>query len=76
MTDLEADRPPPGEREQIAALRVEVRHLTAAVRGLETKVDQLTAQANRWKGAFLVVLAIGGGIGWLVDRALSLAARS
>lgn len=60
------------EREQIAALSVEVHHLTEAVRELERKVDGLNAQANRWKGAFLVVLSLGAVAGWLAERASSL----
>ncbi len=64
--------PPTTEREQIAALRVEVHHLTVAVKELERKVDGLTAQANRWRGAFLVVLSFGALMGWLADRAAAL----
>lgn len=72
MTGDGRDLPVMSEREQIVALGAEVRHLTKAVRELETKVDQLTAQANRWKGGFLVVLSFGAVIGWLADRILSL----
>lgn len=57
------------EREQIAALSVEVHHLTEAVRELDRKVDGLSDQANRWKGAFLVVLSLGAVAGWLTERA-------
>lgn len=71
MTGTSCGPPSATEREQIAALRVEVHHLTEAVRELERKVDGLTAQANRWKGAFLVVLSFGAVIGWLADRASS-----
>ena len=62
-------------REAIAALQVEVHHLTEAVRSLDKKMDALTAQANRWKGAFLVVLSFGAAIGWLIDRMVNLIAR-
>ena len=41
-------------------------------RELERKVDGLNAQANRWKGAFLVVLSLGAVAGWLAERASSL----
>ena len=51
------------ETANIAALQVEVHHLTDAVHGLEKKVDALTAQANRWRGAFLVIMAVGGLLG-------------
>ncbi len=55
------------EGEQIAALTVQVEHLTEAVNGLQTSVAGLTAQANRWKGAFVVVLMLGGVMGWLAN---------
>ena len=55
------------EGEQIAALTVQVEHLTVAVNGLQTTVESLTAQANRWKGAFVVVLMLGGVMGWLAN---------
>ncbi len=54
------------EGEQIAALTVQVQHLTTAVEKLETAVASLTTRADRWKGGFLVVLATGGIMGWLV----------
>lgn len=60
------------EREQIAALSVEVHHLTEAVRELDRKVDGLSDQANRWKGAFLVILSLGAVAGWLAERAARL----
>ena len=52
---------------ELAALRVEVTHLTESVDALKTEVVALTAQANRWKGAFGVVLVVGGIIGWFAS---------
>ena len=72
LRDMSLREPGMSEREQLAALGVEVHHLTEAVRELERKVDGLNAQANRWKGAFLVVLSMGAAVGWLADRASSL----
>ena len=56
----------------VAAMRAELVGLSAKVSSLEVKVDLLTGQANRWKGAFVVLLAVGGTIGWLSDRLLGL----
>jgi len=44
--------------ERIAQLQDEVRHV-------HKEVSDLKAQANRWKGAFWVMIAIGGAIGTL-----------
>ncbi|MAG24643.1 hypothetical protein CMI47_03600 [Candidatus Pacearchaeota archaeon] len=52
---------------QLAALKVEVEHLAEAVEKLTATTEKLTAQANRWKGAFGVVLFAGGLFGWLVN---------
>ena len=55
------------ESEQIAVLTARVETLTDAVNAHGVKIDALTAQANRWKGAFFAVLALGGVFGWLAD---------
>ncbi len=52
---------------ELAALRVEVHHLTEAVGEMKGEVASLTAQANRWRGGFLVVLAFGGLLGWIAS---------
>ena len=54
------------EGEHIAALTVQVQHLTTAVERLDAAVARLTTRADRWRGGFLVVLALGGIMGWLV----------
>lgn len=61
-----------GDREAIVALQVEVRHLTGAVEKLNDQVAILSNQANRWRGAFGVVLLIGALLGWLADHIASL----
>lgn len=55
------------ESNELAALQVEVRHLAEAVDKLSERVDALTAQANRWRGAFGVVLVLGGALSWLAQ---------
>lgn len=34
---------------------------------IDANTSQLAAQANRWKGAVVVLLGVGGAIGWLVS---------
>ncbi len=53
---------------EVAALKVEVQHLSAEVRELVKEQKRLTAQANRWKGAFGVILLVGGFLGWLASK--------
>lgn len=31
-------------------------------------VEEIKAQAQRWKGAFIVVLAVGGFVGWVLSQ--------
>jgi hypothetical protein len=63
MTDQDSD---------IAALKVEMRHVTKAINRLECKVDDLTAQANKGRGAFFAVIGLGGvfisAITWVASR--------
>lgn len=54
----------------IGALTESVIELKKDIAGLKKDVSALTAQANRWKGAFVVLLGAGGVIGWLSDRFL------
>ncbi|MDJ0686440.1 MAG: hypothetical protein QNJ84_17275 [Alphaproteobacteria bacterium] len=54
----------------IGALTASVGELKREIAGLKKDVSALTAQANRWKGAFVVLLAAGGVVGWLSDRVL------
>lgn len=51
--------------ERIAQLSTEVRHV-------HEEVSELKAQANRWKGAFWVIIAVGGIAGWVVHTLLGL----
>ncbi len=55
----------------VAALTVEVKHLRAEVRELAAEQKRLTGLANRWKGAFGVILLFGASLGWLVPPFIS-----
>ena len=45
---------------QLSVVQIEVAKLAL-------DIDEINAAANRWKGGFLVIVAFGGVIGWLVS---------
>ena len=47
------------------------KELTVKVDHIETKVDEIEKQAQRWKGAFVVILVLGGFVGWILSQAVS-----
>ena len=53
------------EKVEITVARIEERltQLQDEVRHVHQEVSDLKAQANRWKGAFWVMLAVGGIVG-------------
>ena len=53
------------EKVEITVARIEERltQLQDEVRHVHKEVSDLKAQANRWKGAFWVMLAVGGVFG-------------
>ncbi len=53
------------EKVEITVARIEERisQLQDEVRHVHEEVSDLKAQANRWKGAFWVMLAVGGIVG-------------
>jgi F0F1-type ATP synthase assembly protein I len=55
----------------IGKLTYSIEQLTNDVHEIRTKVEAIEAQANRWKGAFTALLAIGGVIGWFADKIAS-----
>ena len=48
------------------------RHLNA----VQKDVSDMKAQANRWKGGFIVILAVGGLLGWVADKLWTLFHRA
>lgn len=49
----------------LARLEERIKTLSDEVRHVHEEVSDLKATANRWKGAFWVILAMGGLVGWL-----------
>lgn len=47
----------------LARLEERIKTLSDEVRHVHEEVSELKAQANRWKGAFWVMLGLGGVIG-------------
>ena len=47
----------------LARLEERIKTLSDEVRHVHEEVSDLKAQANRWKGAFWVMLALGGVVG-------------
>lgn len=47
----------------LARLEERIKTLSDEVRHVHEEVSDLKAQANRWKGAFWVILALGGIVG-------------
>jgi hypothetical protein len=55
--------------QQIGQLTEAVENVKDQLAKLDKDVNEIKAQANKFKGAFIVLLAIGGMIGWISDRA-------
>tara|TARA_Y100000389_G_scaffold200853_1_gene242205 strand:+ start:822 stop:1022 length:201 start_codon:yes stop_codon:yes gene_type:complete len=49
----------------LARLEERIKTLSSEVRHVHQEVSDLKAQANRWKGAFWVIMAVGGAVGAL-----------
>lgn len=47
----------------LARLEERIKTMSDEVRHVHKEVSDLKAQANRWKGAFWVILALGGVVG-------------
>lgn len=65
MSDLNQDR----ESAVILLARLDERVATLGARleQVERDLREVKEQAQRWKGAFVLVLAFGGLIGWLAN---------
>jgi|TARA_X000001036_G_scaffold395997_1_gene397311 hypothetical protein len=49
----------------LARLEERIKTLSSEVRHVHEEVSDLKAQANRWKGAFWVIIGLGGAVGAL-----------
>ena len=51
----------------LARLEERIKTLSSEVRHVHEEVSDLKAQANRWKGAFWVIIGLGGAVGALAQ---------
>lgn len=58
------------ETDRVLLVRIDERleHLTERVGQLEKDVKDVRSQANRWKGAFIAILALSSFIGWVISQ--------
>ncbi len=56
----------------VGELQADVRALCKEQKLLRGDVVALKAQANRWKGAFGILLMLGGGLGWAATLLMKL----
>lgn len=57
---------------QVAALAATMAEVKAKLDAIDTRLDALDRLANRWKGGFGAVLALGGLAGFALDHILRL----
>ena len=55
---------------QVAALTTAITELKTKFDGIDARLDHLDRLANRWKGGFAVILALGALSGFILDNAL------
>ncbi len=53
---------------QVASLASSISELKTKVDQIDVRLDQLDRMANRWKGGFAVVLALGALAGFVLDN--------
>ena len=56
----------------LARLEERIQHLHKDIDEMKADVTELLATSNRWKGAFIVILAVGGLIGFIADWTINL----
>ena len=56
----------------LARLEERIQHLHKDIDEMNAAVTELRATSNRWKGAFIVILAVGGLIGFIADWTINL----
>lgn len=59
----------PDERDRLARLEAQYQNIATDLHEMKLDVRALREQSNRWKGAFAVILGMGGLIGWAVANA-------
>lgn len=56
------------DRAEIAVLATKIDRLADDMKEVREDVEEIRAQANRWKGAFAAVLGFGAAVGFLVSN--------
>ncbi len=57
---------------QVASLATSISELKTKIDQMDVRLDQLDRMANRWKGGFAVILALGALGGFLIDNLIRL----
>ncbi|MDD3029226.1 MAG: hypothetical protein PHS57_02960 [Alphaproteobacteria bacterium] len=68
MTEVEYFRSIGRLEAQVSALTTAITELKAKFDVIDTRLNQLDRLANRWKGGFAVILALGAIAGFLLDN--------
>lgn len=58
----------PEEHDKLIALMTTVEAIKDDLESIDKRLGRIEAQTNRWKGGIVVLLAVGGIIGWAADR--------
>jgi hypothetical protein len=49
---------------EIAVLGAQIKAMQEDIKSMQEQVTNLSELANKWKGALIVILALGGIVGW------------
>jgi len=66
----------PDERSRLGMVEADLRAVKERQGEIYDDVKTLVAMANRWKGAFALLLGIGGIIGWFADKIAAMVTRT
>lgn len=53
--------------EQVRQLNENLKYLKSDMEGLRRDISEVHEMANRWKGGLIVVVGLGGVVGWLLS---------
>lgn len=62
----------PEEARRLATVEAEVEAIKESLAEMGGDVKSILAMANRWRGGMVVLLAVGGMIGWAADKLIGL----
>lgn len=61
----------PEEQKRLASVEARLDEQGSDITEIKKDVKSLVGMANRWKGAFFVLLGVGAIVGWFIDRLAS-----